>query len=181
MNECNDYIPVPEEFWSFETGRPMAQCSLCGCDLMADGTNYLIEKAFIRGETIFEHALCLGCHAKCVSELSQESLQRIQNYFAEHVDMEEYRTTSLERFGTDHTQWISHCMVKGYPIRECEEYQLYGFCIDSDLMFNGTPYALSGEAIDEIMQLMSNQTLGAMADLSDRLFGIDAPKDLLVF
>jgi len=181
MDQGDDYIPVPEVFWSFETGRPIDRCKLCGCDLMAEGTSYLIEKAFRNGETIFEHALCLECHMECVKELSQESLRRIRAYFDELGDMEHYRAQSLDRFGTDPEKWIAHCMVKGYPIRECEEYQLYGFCVDRDLLFNGAPYALCGEAIDEIMDLLSAETRGALDALSDRIFGIDAPKDLLVF
>ena len=177
----DEFIPVPQPFWSFETGRPLDQCKLCGCDLMAEGTNYLIEKAFKNGETIFEHALCLACHAQCIDELSAESLLRIQCFFMERVDLEKRRAQGLEKFGTDHEQWIGHCMLKGYPLRECDEYQLYGFCIDRDLVFNGAPYMICGEAVDEIMGLLSNETLGALGTLSDRLFGIGAPRDLLVF
>jgi hypothetical protein len=96
------------------------------------------------------------------------------------VDVEHRRSRCLEEFGTDPQQWIGHCMIKGYPLRECDEYQLYAFCIDEDLVFSGAPYMICGEAVEEIMNLLSSQTLGALAELSDRLFGIDAPKDLLL-
>jgi hypothetical protein len=148
---------------------------------MAEGTNYLIEKAFKNGETIFEHALCLDCHAQCIGELSTESLQRIHHFFQERVDVETRRFQALEKFGMDHQQWIGHCMLKGYPLRECDEYQLYAFCIDRDLVFNGAPYMVCGEAIDEIIDLLSSETLGALGDLADRLFGIGAPRAMFVF
>lgn len=181
MQTYHDFIPIPEVFWSFETGKPINRCGLCDRNLMEPGTNYLIEKAFKNGETIFEHALCLQCHTRSVDEMSTESMQRLHAYFAERVDMEKRIAQGVEQFGTDPEKWIAHCMVKGYPIRECEEYQLYGYCIDEDLIFNGAPYILSGEVIDDILELLSSKTLDALGDLSDRLFGFNAPKDLLLF
>jgi hypothetical protein len=181
METNEDRIPVPEIFWSFETGQPIDRCSLCNRDLMEPGTNYVIEKAFRDGETVFEHALCLHCHCDCQGELSEESMERIQAYFAERVDLEHRPAEQLKKHGTDCAGWIAHCMVKGYPAAECGEYQLYGFCIDKDLVFNGAPYMLSGEVVDEIIDQLSDQTLGALGDISDRLFGIGAPQDFLVF
>lgn len=180
MDEHHDYIPLPEIFWSFETGKPIEHCSLCDRELIIAGTNYLIEKAFLKGETIFEHALCLDCYQKTHESLSEESRERISAYFSEHVDMNQRQDTLMEQHGTDLEKWIGHCMVKGFPVREVEEYQLYGFCTDKNLVFSGAPYILCGEVIDEILDLLSSETLGVMNDLSEKLFGIDAPKDLLV-
>jgi hypothetical protein len=180
MDMPAEYIPVPEIFWSFETGQPIRRCGLCDCDLMEPGTNYLIEKAFRNGETIFEHALCMDCHTESVAQMSAESMQRIHSYFSEHVDMEKRYAQALEDYRTDHEKWISHCLVKRYPAQECGEHQLYGFCIDKNLIFNGTPYILSGEVIDEILELLSSETIDALGELSDRLFRLDAPKNLLL-
>ena len=181
MDMHADYIPVPEVFWSFETEKPIENCKLCNCDLMEVGTNYLIEKAFKKGETIFEHALCLPCYTECNQSMSEDSRLKIRNYFAERVNMDERHKTFMEQHGTHHGKWISHCMVTGFPIREVDEYQLYGFCIDKDLIFSGAPYVLCGDVIEEILELLSAETLGVMTDLSQKLFGIDAPHDLLVF
>lgn len=76
MDVHHDYIPLPEIFWSFETGQPMEHCSLCGCDLMVPDTNYLIEKAFKNRETVFEHALCLKCYTDAHESLSAARLMR---------------------------------------------------------------------------------------------------------
>ncbi len=173
-------IPIPEIFWSFETGKPLEQCSLCGCRLLEPGTPYLIEKAFRGSEVIFEHALCLDCHAASQQSLSQTSRERVRDYFAARVDPAERFRVLTEQHGTDHEAWISHCMVKGFPVREVDEYQLYGFCLGGELLFNGAPYVLCGEVIDEIIDLLSAETLGVLGELSNKLFGMDAPKDLLV-
>jgi hypothetical protein len=181
MDLHDDYIPVPEIFWSFETGKPMDRCKICDTDLMEPGTNYLIEKAFKSGETIFEHALCLNCYTECHESMSEDSRQHIRDYFSERVNVEDRQKQCMEQHSTNHEKWIAHCMVKGFPVREVEEYQLYGFCIDKDLVFSGAPYVLCGEVIEEILELLSAETLGVMSDLSRKLFGIDAPRDLLVF
>ncbi|MDF7826151.1 hypothetical protein P4B35_19120 [Pontiellaceae bacterium B12227] len=181
MDLHHDYIAVPEVFWSFETGKPISHCKLCDCDLMEPGTNYLIEKAFKNGETIFEHALCLSCYTESHQSMSEDSREKIRDYFAEHVNMDERQNIFMEQYGTEHEKWIDHCMVKGFPVREIEEYQLYGFCIDKDLVFSGAPYVLCGDVIEEIMELLSAETLGTMNALSQKLFGVDAPHDLLMF
>jgi len=181
MQTPPESIPVPEIFWSFETGHPLNRCGLCNRDLMEPGTPYLIEKAFKNSETIFEHALCLECHAVTINDMSSESMEQLRRYFSERVDMEKRQAHHLEQFGTDHEKWTAHCMIKGYPVRECGEYQLYGLCIDNNLIFNGAPYILSGEVVDEILERLSSETVEALGNLSDRLFGLDAPKDLLLF
>lgn len=181
MDIHQDYTPLPEIFWSFETGKPIEKCRLCETDLMKPGTNYLIEKAFKKGETIFEHALCLDCYTESHNAMSSESRERIAEYFAAHTDMNARHEQFMEKYGTRHDPWISHCLVKGYPVDEVDEYQLYGFCIDKDLIFSGAPYILCGDVIEEIIELLSPETRGVMADLSQKLFGVDAPQDLLVF
>ena len=179
METNPNHIPVPEMFWSFETGEPMCNCRLCDAELVESGQAYLIEKAFKNGETIFEHAICIPCYTRCQEELSIESRARIAAYFAEHADLEGRQQSMLDQLGTNHEKWLAHCIVKGYPIQECEEYQIYGFCAGGSLLFGGAPYMVSGEAIDEILDLLSNETLGVLEELSHQLFGIDAPKGLL--
>ncbi|VGO22770.1 hypothetical protein [Pontiella sulfatireligans] len=173
-------IPLPEIFWSFETGQPMGHCSVCGCDLMEGCLDYQIEKAFKDGETIFEAAVCTRCQFEVFSELSEKSREQITRYFTRRISMHERTSECLERFGTDHRKWIAHCLIKGYPLEECGEYQLYGYCSGGELVFNGAPHILSGEVIEEITDLLSAASLGVLGKLSDRLFGIDAPKDLLI-
>jgi hypothetical protein len=181
MDMHPDTMPIPQIFGSFETGQPIANCKVCDQNLMETGTNYMIEKAFKNGETIFEHALCHTCYTAYHEAMSADSRLKILTYFEERLNMEERHTNLMEQHGTKHEKWISHCMVTGFPIREVDEYQLYGFCIDKELVFCGAPYALCGEVIEEITNLLSSETLGVMADLSQKLFGFDVPHDLLVF
>ena len=127
MQHFSEFIPVPEELWSFETGAPMQRCFMCDCDLFEEGTNYLIEKAFKGDEVLFEYAVCFECRMKLQDELSKKSLQLIYNYFAEHVDFERRRVEFLDRYGMDYGKWVERCLVKDKSRAECAEFQVYGW------------------------------------------------------
>lgn len=180
MNFCSHYYPAPPEFWCFETGEPFRKCSLCGTDLWAEGTNYLVEKAFKKSETIFEYAMCFHCYTGIQNSLSKKSRKLVAHYFAEHIDIEERRKLMISKYGRRTKSWISRCMIKGTPISKCDEHQIYGWFIDKDITFAGLPYMLSGAAIDEIIELLSDETLGIMDEMSGKLFGIDQPQSFLL-
>ena len=166
------YIPIPESFWSFETGRPFTQCLVCAGDLSGDGTQYLVEKAFSHGEVVFEYALCMDCRATLEGELSRQSLKLIGNYFDEHVDVIGRARRLLNDGNGDPKPWLSQCLVKGTPITESTEYQIFGHCDGSDMLFSIFPYAISGEAIEDVVKLLSPQTKGFLDDFTGKYFGV---------
>ncbi|MCB1123531.1 MAG: hypothetical protein KJT03_18405 [Verrucomicrobiae bacterium] len=180
MFSFDHFIPIPEKFWSFETGKPFETCSLCGTELLQSGANYLVEKAFKKTEVIFEYAICRDCRMKVMNELSRKSLKLIDHYFSEHVD-EEARLEKLWKESPRSADgWISHCLVKGTPVEELEEYQVGGLFTGDNMVLADFPFALGGVAIDEIIHLLSDETLGALNDFSDKVFGIDLPNKFLI-
>ncbi|MEO0454478.1 MAG: hypothetical protein AAFY98_10130, partial [Verrucomicrobiota bacterium] len=52
-------IPIPEELWSTETGKPFQKCLYSEEDLHASSSLYLIEKVFQHGEPIIEYAISI--------------------------------------------------------------------------------------------------------------------------
>lgn len=153
---------------------------MCDIDLMVDGTNYLIEKAFRKKEVIFEYAMCFECLQQMRKELSVQSRKLIDHYFEEHINIEERRKLLIEKYGRRTHSWINKCMIKGTPMAQCEEYQIYGWCIDKDIVFNGLPYMLSGEVMDELLNLLSKETIGILDEFSEKLFGLDMPQGLFI-
>lgn len=180
MNRYSDFYPAPKVFWCFETGEMFRRCFMCDIDLMIEGTNYLIEKAFRKKEVIFEYAMCYDCVQQMRETLSVQSRKLIDNYFDEHVDIEERRKTLIETHGRRTHSWIGNCLITGTPISQCEEYQIYGWFIDKDIVFTGMPYMLSGVVLDELLNLLSNETIGVLDDFSKKLFGIDMPQGLIL-
>jgi len=180
MNEPVDSNLIPEEFWCFETGEPFQRCFMCSCDLMHEGTHYLVEKAFRKKEVLFEYAMCFECLQDIRKQLSNQSLKLIENYFDEHVDFVKRTNDFLEAYGPETRFWIDKCMIKGTPISECEEHQIYGWFIDESIVFPGMPYMLSGVVMDELLNLLSNETIGVLEDFSEKLFGIDIPQNFIL-
>jgi len=174
------FAPVPKAFWSFETGKPFKRCSMCDGDLMAEGANYLVEKAYKKKETLFEYAMCYECYLSVQESLSEQSKKLIANYFEEHLDFDSRGSQMLEKNGKRTRSWLAECMVKGTPRWKCEEHQIYGWFVDKDIVFNGMPYMLSGAVIDDLLKLLSPETAGTLDDLSNKLFGIDLPQSVLL-
>ena len=180
MQYSDNFIPVPEPFWSFETGAPFKSCSVCGSDLMEPGANYLIEKAYKKEEVIFEYAMCWDCRNEIMSELSLKSMQLIANYFDEHVDAEA-RNERLNENAYQSTQsWLDHCMVKGHALKDTKEHQICGRFVDEHMVFDVFPYALSDLAIEDLVKLLSEETLGSLNDFSNKLFDIDLSNPVLI-
>ena len=181
MEHFEDFCPIPEKFYSFETGEPFRTCNLCGEDLMEDGENYLIEKAFKKDETLSEYAMCWKCREKMRGEVSQQSLRLIENYFNEHVDLINWRKNCLEIHGHSVKGWLSRCLVKGISIDDPEEFQIFGHFVDRNIVFSGFPYALSNSAIDDLINLLSDKTLGFLNDTSDKMFGLNLGRRIALF
>jgi hypothetical protein len=173
--------PIPKLFWSFETNEIFKTCSLCGRDLTREGSQYLIEKAYKKTEVIFEYAMCFSCREKTMKDLSEKSLNRMTHYFDEHVDLEarSKKLAAADRSSLD--AWISHCIIKGTPVEASPEYHICGNFTGLNLVQNMFPYALGHQAMEEIINLLSPETLGILNDLSDKLFGIDMPNTILIF
>jgi hypothetical protein len=81
------HLPVPEEFFSEYEKRAFQSCTRCGEYLPAVEEGYQICKLFRDAEAIYEYALCHPCHLGVVRQFSQESRQRLELYYSEHVAM----------------------------------------------------------------------------------------------
>jgi hypothetical protein len=164
------YIPIPEIFHSAETGEPFSKCISCACDLSEDGTAYLIEKGFVKGETAFEYAMCFLCHQGLAAELSEASKKRIQHYFEERIDLMRRHKEIVEK---DPEQWrdlISRCVLSNKPLGD--EFQIYGQCDGGDLMLAYLPYAICGDELENIAQILSKETKGRIDEFIDDFLGV---------
>ena len=180
MDEDDDQLmlPLPERFWSFETERPIERCLACETNLLAADEPYLIEKAFSRGEVIFEYGLCLRCHGSMMQELSAESLERIREHFVVNADMEARRERIAGSLDGSADPWLSHCVLTGKEIDPRGDYQIFGMCFGDQLMMGDLPHAISGAGVEQLMALLSEQTKGFLNDFTGRYFGAPTGADL---
>ncbi len=151
-------MAIPPIFHSFLNDAPFRNCVRCACDLEKEQP-YAIEKAFNRGEVVFEYALCLNCMIEMQAELSEESQQALDRYFAQ-VRWEQ-REAALED-ERDLDAWIGYCLIKGTPREELDEYQLCALCEGDNMLYHGMPFLLSGAVAEEIQKLLSRKTRDSM-------------------
>lgn len=171
-------IKIPEKLYSDLTGKPLSNCLVCEKHLLEDGILYLIEKAYKRypnrelTETIFEYAMCWDCFDQRTESFSEISMQRIGEYFDRHVDMYERSAKMLQEHGTDFDAWTSSCIIKGKPKEDLVEYQLCCLCDGDNLLFSIFPYMIGNEAMDDLLDLLSEQTLGEIDDFTGRYLSL---------
>ena len=166
-----EYCEIPKVFYSTETGKPFSHCVSCEKHLLASGEQYVIEKAirnyqkFKTNDTIFEYAMCVGCYEKIHKSFSVSSKQAVENYFLQNVDFARRRAQLLEQGNRRLDEWLSDCIVKGTPVQDLDEYQILCQCQGDKMLFTYLPFMIGGDATEEIVQLLSNETLGEIDGL----------------
>ncbi len=173
--------PIPEIFYSEKYKKPFTHCRVCDKELIHSGEPYLIEKAYGQNlstgkrEVIFELAYCFDCVNEIHEKLSEESREKIQAYFDSNTQMDK-RDTELKKYELFEPDiWLHNCVVKNKSIDEVNEFQIYALCMGDELMYHHAPYMVCGEAVDEIMGLLSNKSLDILNDLMTDI--IDLPPE----
>ncbi|ALI99579.1 hypothetical protein [Rufibacter tibetensis] len=175
----HEFEPLPPELYCVASGQPFHSCITCECDLLQDGVSYVLEKAvrFYPVDQVydvaFEYAMCLNCAHRLRQELSPDSRSNIDAYFSQNVDMVARREALLSLPNPLRLDnWLSHCMITGTPREACKEYQIYAQCYGKDLLYTYMPYMISGEALEEIQDLISPHTRQILDDFMDTHFGL---------
>lgn len=171
-------VDVPKMFYSDATGERFLTCTMCGKELLQNDTPYLIEKAFKVHhdfnftDTVFEYAICMHCHLKMQQHISKESKKRMAEFFSKNTDLmgRMLKFYKEDDFGVD--SWLSKCIVKDTDRAGLREYQVSAQFVGDKMVFTEFPIMLSGEAVDELVQLLSPETLGEMDDFTDRFLGL---------
>lgn len=166
-------VPIPKEFWSFADGEPFRACVVCGESLLADGGRfYVIEKAYSKGEVVFEYAICLSCQQQLEAELSQQSIKLIAHYFDEHVDWSQIRgLRELSSSGKDAAlSGLSRCLITGKQASECKEYHILTACFGGNLL--ESPFLIGDEAVESIQKLVSRKTRDRLDGFVEEFLGL---------
>lgn len=76
--------PIPREFHSEYEERPFQTCSRCG-EALSSFANYQINKAYRKGECVFEYCFCEPCRDALLDEFSEESKANLMNHQNTHM------------------------------------------------------------------------------------------------
>lgn len=151
---------------------------MCQKDLHANGTHYFIEKAIRRypnnsTDTIFEYAICIECSMKVRDTLSKESMQRMDEFFSNKLDLMARWDSFNDKQNYNINDWVNNCIVTGKSVDELDEYQIYAHCESNYMLFSLMPYIISIEVIEEAHGLLSEKTKEELDNFMDKYLGPD--------
>lgn len=151
---------------------------VCEKELIASNSDYLIEKSFKRyptyqtQEVLFDYAICMDCAMKLKGEISTSSSQKMEAYFEERYDIEERGLMLEEKDLYSVGDLYERCALKNKQQKECTEYQIIAQCAGDKMVVNLFPQMICDDAMNEIADLLSEETLGFFDDFTNKYFGI---------
>jgi len=162
---------IPRRFHSDISRAPFDHCLLCDKALLSGGELYIIEKAYrdfgkkIGEKTLFEYAVCLSCAESYRKQLSVESRKKMDEFMS-NIDFQK-RASLLE--GEEDDVWLKNCLIRQIPAGESGEAQIYGLCEGDRFIYGEFPYMISAEAMDQIVSLLSSETLDELDRFKESL------------
>ncbi|UXX78612.1 hypothetical protein N7E81_14720 [Reichenbachiella carrageenanivorans] len=184
-DQPTNHRPIPKVFFDDLTGAMMRHCISCEQDLLENQSPYFIEKAikphlgYQAYATIFEYAMCFKCMDTHKNKISKSSLANINQFFMEHVDVSRRQYLVAHELYDDLDLWMGHCLVTDKHVTAIGECQIYAQCLGDQLVMGDYPYMISSEALDAVVNLLSNETIDEFNKLKDELVGPPAFQDLL--
>ena len=170
-------LDIPKEFYPFESTEPFNECMMCGVDLSLGITDYFVEKAVKNNvayqvqDIVFEYAICSSCAQNMQQSISKESQKNMQLFFANHPNFMNKIQAYQQGEGEPVDELISKCSLNGESIEEMHEYMMFGHFRGDKMLATTMPYILGGKAMDELSELMSNETIDQMNDFKNQYFG----------
>jgi len=176
-NHENAFIQsaIRPEFHCDSTGQPFEKCIECDDELIHSNKRYFIEKAIrkypnsTKSLTIFEFAICEDCTYTRQQELSEESEKALGNYYANKT-MHKPMILSEELKDVFTEMSLETCAFSGKKITECEEYQIVGEFQGNQMKLSHFPFAISGDEIEAISEILSTETKEEFDDFVGRHF-----------
>ena len=149
------FRPIPPILHSFELEGPFTHCTVCGKDLKASKSSYLIEKIISQGEVIAEYAICRDCMQPMREEVSEESKTKIQAFYKENRKV---------------WQDLSRCNFSLQPIDELVSYKIVADCIGDRIFSLNHPTTISGVWHAKLSECVSELTRKNMEGYREKIF-----------
>ena len=165
---------IPKIFHKTDGGY-LEECIMCCKNLMSPACDYVIEKAikkypeYKKTDVVFEYAMCFDCAEKMRNELSEESRQRLEHYFLNHVDFGTRQNLTQPRKAS-FQKWIANCLISNAPIKKEQEYSVYAHAFGKNMVYDIFPYSVSGTVMEAINELLSEKTREVLDDFIGQHF-----------
>jgi len=170
-------LDIPEIFYPFESTEPFAECKVCELDLTLGTTDYFVEKAVKHNITyqvkdvVFEYAICSSCAQNMQKSISPESMENMQEFFSNQQLFMSKIQAYQQGEGEPIEELLSRCSLHNEPITEMSEYMMLGHFRGDKMIATTMPYILGERAMDQLSEIMSNETIDEMNRFKNEYFG----------
>jgi hypothetical protein len=174
----SQFMPIPEDFYSFDTNKPFEACLVCKADLLGGQVDYFIEKAIKNypghdvSDVVYEYAICSHCAQDMNEKMSAASMRNLQAYFSGNetfmAKINHYNNNWQELEGSPLSET---CAMTGVHKAELEEYMIYGHFKGGQMIKSTMPFLLSGKVMDDVADLLSEETIDELDDFMGEYFG----------
>lgn len=161
---------IPSIFHSTIDEKPFTNCSVCDRSLLDGDVDYFIEKSMKRYRdydfetTVFEYAICIHCAEMLKESMSEESRKNMERYFLLNGKFNPRMEALYKGEKFDWENGLKKCIFKDSDIEEEMEYQMVAQFRGDKMIVMQMPFTVGGTAIEEMAELMSNETLDEMDD-----------------
>lgn len=168
------FVEIPRVFHSVEKDAPFETCISCGTNLLAANHHYVIEKVFRGTEVIVEMAMCLSCRSgEAEDGMSEKSAATLQDFLQEKINFQsriDMMSTVNDSNSID--PWLERCVLSDQPGSMFREYQVVALCRGNRIQRDFYPALISGAAIEQLSDLLSEETRDWMDDFIGDNFGM---------
>jgi len=159
----------------FEVQETIFEYALC-IDCHEDVVDSFSESSQEQCEAYFSDSVDLERRAMRLLQKNEDDADESRSD-AEATDEEAPRIISPSHHDGDEAPpdldaWLDGCVAHGTPKDELQEYQVLGHCVGESMVLTHMPLMLGGPAMDELMQLLSNETLDELGGFRDEYFGL---------
>lgn len=175
MEKDSDFIlrEIPDIFLpDYKENFDDECCSICGSNLLEKG--YMVEKAFDqdpligRYEEVFSIIVCFDCADRLNSEMSKESMEKIEKFRQERFLMD-YHEKLIKNENFNISKWLKYCEITHQKVRESTEFNIIGFFFDDMMFYRPHPMAVTFEGLQEIDEIYSQKTKDIIDDFYSAL------------
>lgn len=168
-------LTIPKLFYDSLSRQPFASCQVCEKELLESNSEYIVEKVFRKNplnakmEIMFEYAICYGCAINLANSYSDKSKENMQRYFMEQMQGHFQEVSSRPLTSEiDVYDQLSTCAFSGKHVSELDEYQIVGRFRGGFLDANEQPFLLGADSMDDVGDLLSNETLDIIDDFTGK-------------
>jgi hypothetical protein len=161
---------IPDLFKTYVSEENFTYCINCEKYLLDSGTNYMIEKVINKGNVEFEHAICIDCAQELKTNMSEDSMTKVNEFFSTKFDENKRITELLTKDEHSIDNWLDKCVISDENISDIEEYQIYAHCNGKNMVYSHLPFLISSKVLENVNEMLSAKTKEELDNYMDKHF-----------